>query len=92
MAILRRSDQENLADTCDAIFYIGKMVFDYKNQKIIFNDKIKNLTTKESNVLKELCIQEGSVVSRNMILRKYWNQSDYFTRKSMDVIIYKLRR
>jgi len=40
----------------------------------------------------ELCNCEGAILDRKIILKKLWGSHDYFTRKSMDVFIYKLRK
>ncbi|MCK8479788.1 response regulator transcription factor [Psychroserpens algicola] len=90
-AILRRTETIKV-NKKQEIFNIGKTIFDFKNQKLVFNDDIKKLTTKESEILLELCINKGSVISRQVILNRYWGQNDYFSRKSMDVFIYKLRK
>lgn len=91
-AILRRTEINFTQEKEKSFFELGKTIFDSKNQRLVFDNKTKVLTTKESEILKELCLRQGSIVSRQAILKKYWGQNDYFTRKSMDVFIYKLRK
>lgn len=91
-AILRRTEIGSIQDNEKIIFEIGGTTFDFKNQKLIFNQTIKTLTTKEAEILRELCLKQGSILPRQAMLKKYWGYNDYFTRKSMDVFIYKLRK
>lgn len=91
-AILRRSQSLTQENDKPKLFKIGETVFDYKNQKLTFNKKSTDLTTKESEILRELCLHPGTIVPRQDILKKYWGQNDYFSRKSMDVFIYKIRK
>jgi DNA-binding response OmpR family regulator len=39
-----------------------------------------------------LCQNKGTLVSRKYVLQKLWGKTDYFTRKSMDVFISRLRK
>jgi DNA-binding response OmpR family regulator len=52
----------------------------------------KQLTQKESDVLKLLCQHENETVKRELILSSVWGNTDYFTGRSLDVFISKLRK
>lgn len=90
-AVMRRSKpQQHIPDI--TIFPIGKYVFDYSNQTLQLNDKKQILTIKEAGVLKLLCEHKGKILDRKKALKQVWGESDFFTRRSMDVFISRLRK
>lgn len=50
------------------------------------------LTTKESALLKLLCQSKNHVLEREYALKTIWGEENYFTARSMDVFITKLRK
>jgi DNA-binding response OmpR family regulator len=56
------------------------------------NSQSKRLTKKENEVLKLLCLSKNRITKRDDILLSVWNKSDYFTGRSLDVFITKLRK
>ena len=50
------------------------------------------LTTKESELLKLLCINANNILERNYALKSIWIDDNYFNARSMDVYITKLRK
>lgn len=89
-AILRRSKSggEPQAQT----YQIGAYVFDFSNQKLILGEKEQLLTEREAQLLRLLCENKGKLLSRRQVLNTLWNTNDYFTRRSMDVFISRLRK
>jgi DNA-binding response OmpR family regulator len=71
---------------------IGSCMFDYKNLDLLHRDQNKKLTTREAMVLKLLCDHAEITVKREDILNTVWGNDDYFTGRSMDVFISKLRK
>ena len=74
------------------IFEIGKYRFNWKLRQVQFEDEIKKLSPKESELLKLLCINKNEVLERCEALKKIWKDDNYFTTRSMDVYITKLRK
>lgn len=70
---------------------IGKYIFDYSRRTLKINGKIKKLTSKESELLRMLVIYKNDVVNRSAALDEIWRDNTYFTSRSMDVYITKLR-
>lgn len=91
-AILRRTQNQTLKNSEQTEFKIGAYKFDYKHQTLDFKGKKQNLTTKESDLLKLLCINSNDVLDRNFALNTIWQDDDYFKGRSMDVYIAKLRK
>jgi two-component system OmpR family response regulator len=90
-AILRRSKPSHTAGQKD-IFSLGTYTFDANKQILQKDNKIKKLTTKESDLLKLLCTNMNQVLERNFALRTIWFDDNYFNARSMDVYITKLRK
>lgn len=76
----------------DTIFTIGKYSFDPTQHMLIFENEQHNLTAKESKILEMLCHEKGKVVSRENILNEIWGNSDFYSSRSLDVFITKLRK
>jgi len=90
-AIVKRSGL--LKDRNQSIIYqIGQYSFDYPNQTLIFKGEKQTITTKEAEILKQLCLRKGQILDRQTTLKEIWGESDYFNRRSMDVFISKLRK
>ncbi|MEN7546671.1 response regulator transcription factor [Rapidithrix thailandica] len=91
-AILRRTSS-NLPQEEQNKFQIGRFTFDSDSQKLIFDDgKEQKLTSKESGLLRLLCINKNQMLDRSEALKKIWLDDNYFNSRSMDVYITKLRK
>jgi DNA-binding response OmpR family regulator len=53
---------------------------------------LQKLSPKEADLLKLLCQNQNELVPREMALRKIWGDDGYFTARSMDVFVTKLRK
>lgn len=71
---------------------IGAYFFNYPKQELSYGDDLQRLTHREAQLLWHLCEQKGEVVDRQLILQKLWGDDDFFTARSMDVFISRLRR
>lgn len=90
-AILRRTRKDSPL-TDQSQFQIGKYIFDATKQTLQIDNDIRKLTTKESELLKYLCINKNSLLDRNFALKTIWVDDSYFNARSMDVYITKLRK
>jgi len=88
-AILSRRDFQS--GTKD-IMEIGKFIFNSKLRTLTLGDDEKKLSPKESQLLELLAINQNALISREKALKKIWGSDDYFTARSMDVYITKLRK
>ena len=88
-AILSRRDFQS--GTKD-IFEIGKFIFNSKLRTLTIGEIESKLSPKEAQLLELLAINPNSLISREMALKKIWGSDDYFTARSMDVYITKLRK
>ncbi len=91
-AVLRRSVGDAGRDDTPVIYEIGKYTFDYKRQILESRSKKHRLTSKESELLRLLCLHMNRTLEREIALREIWGTTNYFSGRSMDVYISKLRK
>lgn len=89
-AILKRVQTKLV--TKAKVFSLGKFTFDYSKMLLQLADESTKLSSKESELLYILSINKNELVPRNTILEKVWGNDDYFSAKSMDVYISKIRK
>jgi len=88
-AILARRDFQN--GTRD-IYEIGRFIFNSKLRTLSIGYDEKKLSPKEAQLLELLAVNPNTLISREVALKKIWGNDDYFTARSMDVYITKLRK
>lgn len=81
-----------LKNSSKDIYKIGNFTFNSKFRTLTINNEIKNLSPKEAQLLEMLAENPDEIVHREMALKKIWGNDDYFTARSMDVYITKLRK
>ncbi|HOK50438.1 MAG: response regulator transcription factor [Bacteroidales bacterium] len=92
-AVLRRTQQQNAGVVVEKeVYQIGRYTFDASNQIISIDNNTRNLTKKESALLRLLCVNKNQLVRRDFALKLIWGDDDYFMGRSMDVYITKLRK
>ncbi len=73
-------------------FVLGDYLFDAQKQTLSLKGETLKLTTKESELLRLLCIKQNDLLDRNDALKEVWMDDNYFNARSMDVYITKLRK
>ena len=72
---------------------IGDFIFNPRLRTLIYKkDAPTNLSPKENQLLLMLVENQNDLLSRNIALEEIWNDDNYFTSRSMDVYIAKLRK
>ena len=90
-AVLRRSS-ESIEKQEQSEFEIGRYQFDYKKRSLLYSGCSQKLTSKENELLRLLCLNQGKVLERTYALKAIWDDDTYFNARSMDVYIAKLRK
>jgi len=90
-AILNRVDNTRLLGEEDKI-QIGNYNYDFHNQSLTLHESCRRLTVRENAVIYLLIQNAGQIVRREMILKNIWGTNDYFSGRSLDVYISKLRK
>ncbi len=94
-AILKRSQRQ--ADPKEDIkeFTLGKYHFNYPLRILTYNgdtEEKDKLSPKEAHLLRLFAIHKNDVLTRSEALTKIWGEDNYFTARSMDVFVTKLRK
>lgn len=95
-AVLKRSATAPRPEEEQKEFDIGKYHFNYPLRILTYNDGDKQekekLSPKEAHLLRLFCIYKNDVLPRSVALTQIWEEDNYFTARSMDVFVTKLRK
>jgi len=73
-------------------FTIGDYIFNYEGHILQYDQETRKLTHKEAELLRLLCLHVNKTLEREVALKHIWDDDSYFTTRSMDVYISKLRK
>ncbi len=71
---------------------IGKYRFVYPEGILSMDGISRNLTSREAGILQILVLNKNLELDRKTLLLKLWGNDDYFSGRSLDVFISKLRK
>ena len=92
-AILQRKKDDSNKDDDIVEFNIGKFHLNTNLRHLTFADgTVQKLSPKESKLLRLLTLHKNDLMPRELALTKIWRDDNYFTSRSMDVYIAKLRK
>jgi two-component system OmpR family response regulator len=92
-AIIQRKASDTKNEHVKFEFQIGNFHLNSKLRFLTFkNDEPIKLSPKENELLKMLAVYENDLMPRELALTKIWRDDNYFTSRSMDVYIAKLRK
>jgi DNA-binding response OmpR family regulator len=92
-AIIQRKSSDTKTDVTKFEFIVGNFHLNSKLRFLTFkNDEPIKLSPKENELLKLLVLYENDLMPRELALTKIWRDDNYFTSRSMDVYIAKLRK
>jgi DNA-binding response OmpR family regulator len=90
-AVLKRS-RKAVKETGRHLFTIGEYSFDSEQRILASKSGEYKLTSKESELLRLLCLHENEVLDRGQALKEIWGDEGYFNSRSMDVFLTKWRK
>ncbi|MFN3528402.1 MAG: response regulator transcription factor [Bacteroidia bacterium] len=92
-AVLRRTlRKEAVTAGAKDEYHFSDVRFNAITQTLHVKGEIKDLTSKESELLQLLCSSINEVIPREKALNQIWGSDTYFNGRSMDVFISKLRK
>ena len=91
-AVLNRNKETINQEHLPAQFKIGKYHFNYKLRTVSDGQQTHKLSPKEGELLYLLCLKMNDLLKREEALKKIWGDDNYFTARSMDVFIAKIRK
>jgi DNA-binding response OmpR family regulator len=71
---------------------IGDYLFQYPKGVLSFAGAQRMLTTRECEILQLLILNRNQILTRQTLLLTFWENDDYFSGRSLDVFITKLRK
>ena len=93
-AVMRRRMKPDENPENQREFKIGDYHFDYALRILTYtpDGSTDKLSPKEAQLLRLFCIRINDVLQRSEALTKIWEDDNYFTARSMDVFITKIRK
>ena len=88
--IKTEKSKENL--TSEAVEF-GCFSFDTKAKTLQWKqEEPQRITLREAEILSLLLANAGELVSRNMILSLFWKEQSFYTSRSLDLFIHRIRK
>ncbi len=73
-------------------YIIGEYIFNKDNLQLIYKNKVTQLTIRENKLLYLLILKQNELCSHKEILNSIWAKNDFFSKKSLNVFISRLRK
>ncbi len=89
---LKRSTIDPSRMQKESVFKIGNFSFSHTGLQLISGSESHSLTHREAELLAYLCLNAGSILKRDDILNKVWGNDHFFSSRSLDVFISRLRK
>jgi len=84
--------ENEASDSSLSVVQIGNYSYDMWRGVLLHRGIAKQLTGRESEVLKALYQNRNRLLDRKLFLKQVWGDDDFFSSRSLDVFITKLRR
>ena len=92
-AILKRNKLTSIIESEETEFNFGSFYFNSRLRQLKYKDELAvKLSPKENMLLKLLLVHINDLMPRELALTRIWHDDNYFTSRSMDVYIAKLRK
>lgn len=90
--ILKRSQKREEKILLQKTMIIGSYIFDSQNYLLKHKTITHRITEKEAQLIAFLHANRNRLIKREEILRQIWGNEDFFSGRSMDVFISRLRK
>jgi DNA-binding response OmpR family regulator len=90
--IIKRTEKRSFTNALPNQIEIGIFSFDTNRFELKSSQKTQQLTEKEASLLLFLFQHKNQLVKREQVLKAVWENDDFFSGRSMDVFISKLRK
>jgi DNA-binding response OmpR family regulator len=91
-AILKRHAKSTESEKQPLSYEVGAFHFDCRLRTLTLGRSSQTLSPKESELLKMFCNVKDGILTRHDALMQIWGKEDYFTTRSMDVFMTRLRQ
>ncbi len=87
------SVKKSSANSKQNILFLGDYMYNKDNSQLVYKaDMIQQLTFRENKLLNLLVIKQNELCSHKEILINIWGKNDFFSKKSLNVFITRLRK
>ena len=87
------SVKKSSANSKQNMFLLGDYMYNKDNSQLVYKaDMIQQLTFRENKLLNLLVIKQNELCSHKEILINIWGKNDFFSKKSLNVFITRLRK
>lgn len=90
--ILRRTQQHTKQPETEDKIKISTYYLDTQNYCLLREGKVQKITEKEAALIGFLYQNKNKLLKREVILQQLWGDADFFSGRSMDVFISRLRK
>jgi DNA-binding response OmpR family regulator len=90
--ILKRGAQKNQVTISVNEITIGNYIFEPNRLELKLNNHTQRLTEKEVSLILFFLKNKNQLIKRNDILQSVWGNDDFFSGRSMDVFISRIRK
>ena len=90
--ILKRTERTTSQLSQETTISIGNYTFDTNRLELVCDNYQKQLTQKEAELILFLYNHKNQLLKREDILKAVWENDDFFSGRSMDVFISRLRK
>lgn len=90
--IIKRGEQKNYTAHSVEEVMIGKYVFNPNRLELKLSNHVQRLTEKEVQLILFLLKSKNQLIRRHDILQTIWGNDDFFSGRSMDVFISRIRK
>ena len=88
----KSTNQPNNPSKNDSSYNIGRYVFNSQNYQLKIDENIQRLTEKEAQLIAYFFENKNQMIKRDDLLTAIWGSDDFFSGRSMDVFISRLRK
>ncbi len=90
--IIKRGEQKNQLPISVNEITIGNYIFEPNRLELKLSNNIQRLTEKEVALILFFLKNKNQLIKRNDILQNVWGNDDFFSGRSMDVFISRIRK
>jgi DNA-binding response OmpR family regulator len=90
--ILKRTQKKIISSKNEHEYAIGQYVFDTVNYQLKFNGETQRITEKEAQLIQFFYNHKNQLIKREDVLENVWGNDDFFSGRSMDVFMSRLRK
>jgi DNA-binding response OmpR family regulator len=89
---LKSTNRLKQSSNNDNSYCIGRYVFNQQNYLLKIDEDIQRLTEKEAQLIAYFFENKNQMIKRDDLLTAIWGSDDFFSGRSMDVFISRLRK